>query len=65
MEKNPSTEIFKEMIAYPASLHPRLFCLFVFLSLLLPGSGLVAADKTADFTIFFSGNVVGELDDCG
>ena len=53
------------MITCPASLHPRFFCLFVFLSLLLPGGGLAAADKTADFTIFFSGNVVGELDDCG
>ena len=65
MEKNPSTEICKEMITCPASLHPRFFCFFVFLSLLLPGGGLAAADKTADFTIFFSGNVVGELDDCG
>ncbi len=65
MEKNPSTEIFKKMIAYPASLHLRLFYLFVCLPLLLPGDGLAAADKVADFTIFFSGNVIGELDDCG
>ncbi len=65
MEKNPSTEIFKEMITYPASLHPRFFYLFVCLSLLLPECGFSAADKSADFTIFFSGNVIGELDDCG
>jgi hypothetical protein len=65
MEKNPSTEIFKKMIAYPSSLHLRIFYLFVILSLLLPGPAPAAVDKNAEFTIFFSGNVIGELDDCG
>ena len=65
MEKNPSTETFKKMIADPASLHLRLFYLVVFLYLLLPAGVLAAADTNADFTIFFSGNVLGELDDCG
>jgi len=40
-------------------------CLFLFLISMLSAGNINANDDSVNFTIFFSGNVTGELDVCG
>ncbi len=45
---------------------PRIFyTLSIILAFMISSDETPAADETVNFTIFFSGNVSGELDVCG
>jgi hypothetical protein len=53
------------MSNYPKQCY-RLFCTLSFILIILTSAGKTpAADEVVNFTIFFSGNVLGELDVCG